>query len=53
MNRYVINVLDESIRSELRGMSLKGYVIFYRFLDGDIEILRVLNGRRNFPSLFV
>jgi toxin ParE1/3/4 len=43
----------ESIRSGLRGMSLKGYVIFYRFLDGDIEILRVLNGRRNFPSLVV
>ncbi len=43
----------ESIRPGLRGMSLKGYVIFYRLLGGDIEILRVLNGRRNFPSLFV
>ena len=41
-----------AIRSELRGLSLDGYVIFYRILDNGIEILRVVSGRRNFPSLF-
>ena len=40
------------IRPGLRGLSLEGYVIFYRILDDGIEILRVVSGRRNFPSLF-
>jgi toxin ParE1/3/4 len=41
-----------AIRPDLRGISLEGYVIFYRILDDGIEILRVVSGRRNFPSLF-
>jgi toxin ParE1/3/4 len=41
-----------SIRSDLRGLSLEGYIIFYRILDDGIEILRVVSGRRNLPSLF-
>jgi toxin ParE1/3/4 len=40
------------IRSDLRGLSLEGYIIFYKVLDEGIEILRVISGRRNFPSLF-
>ena len=40
------------IRANLRGISLEGYIIFYRILDEGIEILRVVSGRRNFPSLF-
>jgi toxin ParE1/3/4 len=40
------------IRPDLRGLPLEGYVIFYRVLDDGIEILRVVSGRRNFPSLF-
>lgn len=40
------------IRSDLRGLPLEGYVIFYRVLDDGIEILRVVSGRRNFPALF-
>lgn len=42
----------ETIRPELRGLSLEGYIIFYRVLDDGIEVLRVLSGRRNFQSLF-
>lgn len=42
----------DRIRPDLRGLSLEGYIIFYRILDDGIEILRVVNGRRNFPSLF-
>ena len=41
-----------SIRPDLRGLALEGYVIFYRILDDGIEILRVVSGRRHFPSLF-
>ncbi|QKQ74248.1 type II toxin-antitoxin system RelE/ParE family toxin [Nostoc sp. TCL240-02] len=40
------------IRPDLRGISLQGYIVFYRVLDNGIEILRVVSGRRNFPSLF-
>jgi toxin ParE1/3/4 len=42
----------ETIRPDLRGLSLEGYVIFYRILDDGIEILRVVSGRRDFPTLF-
>ncbi|NJL39193.1 MAG: type II toxin-antitoxin system RelE/ParE family toxin [Leptolyngbyaceae cyanobacterium RM2_2_4] len=41
-----------TIRPGLRGLSLEGYVIFYRLLDNGIEILRVVSGRRDFPTLF-
>jgi toxin ParE1/3/4 len=41
-----------TIRPDLRGLSLESYVIFYRVLDDGIEILRVVSGRRDFPSLF-
>jgi toxin ParE1/3/4 len=40
------------IRKDLRGLSLKNYIIFYRVLGEDIEILRVISGRRNFSSIF-
>ena len=40
------------IRAELRGLPLESYIIFYRILDNGIEILRVVSGRRNLPSLF-
>ena len=40
------------IRTDLRGLPLEGYVIFYRLLDDGIEILRVVSGRRNLPTIF-
>jgi toxin ParE1/3/4 len=40
------------IRTDLRGVSLDGYIIFYRILENGIEILRVVSGRRNLPALF-
>jgi toxin ParE1/3/4 len=41
-----------TIRPYLRGLSIEGYIIFYRILDDGIEILRVVSGRHNLPSLF-
>jgi toxin ParE1/3/4 len=41
-----------TIRPDLRGLSLEGYIIFYRILEDGIEILRVVSGRRDFPSVF-
>lgn len=40
------------IRPDLPGLSLEGYVIFYKILDDGIEILRVVSGRRDFPTFF-
>lgn len=42
----------DTIRPSLRGISLQGYIVFYRVLEDGIEILRVVGGRRNLPSLF-
>ena len=42
----------ESVRSGLRGLSFEKYIIFYRILEDGIEILRVISGRRDFPSMF-
>ena len=36
-----------------RGISLNGYIIFYRVTDIGIEILRVVSGYRDYPSLFI
>ena len=40
------------IRPNLRGLPLDGYIIFYRVLDDGIEIFRVINARRDLPSIF-
>ncbi|MDZ7958444.1 MAG: type II toxin-antitoxin system RelE/ParE family toxin [Aulosira sp. DedQUE10] len=41
------------INPDLRGISLDGYVIFYRVLNDGVEILRVVNARRDLESLFL
>ncbi|OUL28892.1 type II toxin-antitoxin system RelE/ParE family toxin [Nostoc sp. 106C] len=40
------------INSQLRGIPLDGYIIFYRVLDNGVEILRVVSARRDLESLF-
>ena len=40
------------INPDLRGLSLEGYIIFYRVLDDGVEILRVVSGRRDLSSMF-
>lgn len=40
------------IKSDLRGIPLKGYIIFYRLIDEGVEILRVVSGRQNLEALF-
>ncbi|BAC89851.1 type II toxin-antitoxin system RelE/ParE family toxin [Gloeobacter violaceus] len=41
-----------TLRTGLRGLPLGEYIIFYRVLDDGIEILRVVSGRRDLPTLF-
>ena len=40
------------IKSNLRGLTLNGYIIFYRIVDDNIEILRVVNDRQDLESIF-
>jgi toxin ParE1/3/4 len=40
------------IKPSLRGLPLKGYIIFYRVNDDQIEILRIVNGHQNLNDLF-
>ncbi len=35
----------------LRGISLDGYIIFYQLISDSIEIVRVVSGYRDLPSL--
>jgi toxin ParE1/3/4 len=42
----------EFLRLGIRGIPLEGYIIFYRFVETDIIILRVVSGRQNLASLF-
>lgn len=40
------------LRPGLRGLSLMGYIIFYRVIGNDVEILRVISGYRNLQNVF-
>jgi toxin ParE1/3/4 len=43
---------DADLRPGLRSFSIGDYVIIYRQRDGDVLILRVLRGSRDFEALF-
>jgi toxin ParE1/3/4 len=40
------------IYSDLKGVPLSSYIIFYRLLEDGIEILRVISGRRDLFTAF-
>ena len=40
------------IRSYLRGLPLQNYIIFYRVINNDIEIMRVIRGDRDLEAVF-
>ncbi len=42
----------EFLRPGIRGIPLEGYIIFYRVIEIDIIILRVVSGKQNFTNLF-
>jgi toxin ParE1/3/4 len=37
---------------EIRGLSVKKYIIFYRITATALEIVRIVDGRRNLTNLF-
>ena len=42
----------EELLPHLRSFPLGNYVIFYRLMENEIEIVRILHGARDFPPLF-
>lgn len=42
----------EKLAPQLRGVPIEGYIILYRLLGEDIEIIRVVSGYRDLKSLF-
>jgi toxin ParE1/3/4 len=42
----------EDLGQDLRIFSVKAYIVVYRALPDGIEVLRVVDGRRDYPALF-
>lgn len=42
----------EALAPRLRSIPVGNYVVFYRPMDGGIEVVRVVHGARDFPPLF-
>jgi toxin ParE1/3/4 len=42
----------ENIKPDLRGVPLDDYIILYRVINSEVEIVRVISGYRNLESLF-
>ena len=42
----------DDLQVNLRGLPLEGYIILYRAIDDEIEIIRVVNGKQDLESLF-
>jgi toxin ParE1/3/4 len=44
------------LRPDLRGLTLRGFIILYRVIEQDentrLEILRVVHGRRDLETIF-
>jgi toxin ParE1/3/4 len=40
------------IRSYLRGIPIRNYILFYRVIDDGIEIMRVIRGERDLEAIF-
>jgi toxin ParE1/3/4 len=44
--------LRRDLRKGLRSLAVGNYIVFYRPIEGGIEIVRVLHGRRDIDALF-
>lgn len=40
------------LRHDLRSAPFKGYVIFFRYIDNVLEVVRIIQGHRDIASLF-
>ncbi len=42
----------EELAAQLRSLPVGSYIIFYRPMEGAVEIVRILHGARDLPPLF-
>ncbi|MBV9557293.1 MAG: type II toxin-antitoxin system RelE/ParE family toxin [Pseudolabrys sp.] len=42
----------DEVREELRSIAVRPHVIFYRVIDNRVEIVRVIDGRRDIEEIF-
>ncbi len=47
-----IGKIYEDLSPQLRGIILDKYIIFYRPVETDVEIIRVVSGYRNLEEIF-
>jgi toxin ParE1/3/4 len=47
-----IGRIYDDIAPGLRGIPLNGYIIFYRIVNDELIIVRVVSGHRNLKSIF-
>jgi plasmid stabilization system protein ParE len=40
------------LRRDIRSIAYKGYVIFFRYVDDSLEVVNVLDGRRDIDAFF-
>ena len=52
-NPEIYTIIDDDIirKLEIRKLIVDNYIIFYRIKDNDIQIIRVMYGRRNWINL--
>lgn len=52
-NPAIYTIIDDDIirKLEIRKLIVDNYIIFYRIKDNDIQIVRVMYGRRNWVNL--
>jgi toxin ParE1/3/4 len=51
-NQPAVGRKRDALRPGLRSVVVHPYVLFYRFTDTQIEIVRVLHGARDLPTFF-
>ena len=52
-NPEIYTIIDDDIikKLEIRKLIVDNYIIFYRIKDNDIQIVRIMYGRRNWINL--
>lgn len=49
---YLGRARDDELGRGRRSFPVGDYVLIYRIVGADVQILRILHGRRNIPALF-
>ena len=48
----MLGTVRDDLGLELRSVSLRSYLIFFRYLDDRLEVVRIVHGARDLPTVF-